>query len=371
VGDKVTAGVPPALAPVPVRETVCGLPVALSVIETFAVRVPAAVGVKVTLIVQLALAFTLPPQVLVSAKSPLLVPVIAMLVRESAAEPLLVSVTFCAALVVFTVWLAKVRLAGDSVTAGVPPALAPVPVRETVCGLPVALSVIETFAVREPAAVGVNVKLTVQLALAFTLPPQVLVSAKSPLLVPVIAILERESAAVPLLVSVTFCATLVVFTVWLAKVRLVGDKVTAGVPPALAPVPVRETVCGLPVALSVMETFALREPAAVGLNVTFTVQLALAFTLPPQVLVAEKSPLFVPVIVMLVRERAAEPLLVSVTPCAALVVFTVWLAKVKLPGDIKTAGVPPPPPPAPDDTKPLQALRSRHIPARVTPRAPG
>ena len=96
------AGTVKVVAPVPVRLIVCGLPAALSVIAREAVREPVAEGVKVTLIVQLAPAATLVPQVFVCAKSPLLVPVTAMLVMLSAAVPLFVSVTVCAALVVPT-----------------------------------------------------------------------------------------------------------------------------------------------------------------------------------------------------------------------------------------------------------------------------
>ena len=54
----------------------------------------------------------------------------------------------------------------------------PVPLRLTVCLLPVApllLSVIVSVPVREPAAPGVNVTLIVQDALAATLVPQLLV----------------------------------------------------------------------------------------------------------------------------------------------------------------------------------------------------
>ena len=78
--------------PVPVRLTVCGLPVALSVRVTAAVRVPLAVGVKVTLIVQLAPAATELPHVLVCAKSPGFVPVSARLVTLKAELPVLFSV---------------------------------------------------------------------------------------------------------------------------------------------------------------------------------------------------------------------------------------------------------------------------------------
>ena len=83
----------------PVRLTVCGLPVALSVMVMVPGWLPVAVGVKVTLMVQLAPAATEVPQVLVWAYGALA----AMLVRLSVAVPEFVRVTVCAALVVFTI----------------------------------------------------------------------------------------------------------------------------------------------------------------------------------------------------------------------------------------------------------------------------
>ena len=56
--------------PVPARLTCCGLPPALSVMFKVAERLPLAVGVKVTLNVQLAPAPNATPQLLVCAKSP-------------------------------------------------------------------------------------------------------------------------------------------------------------------------------------------------------------------------------------------------------------------------------------------------------------
>ena len=94
VGAKLTLDA----APVPVRLTVCGLPVALSVTVIVPGWLPAAVGVKVTLMEQLAPAATEAPQVLVWAYGALAT----MVVIFSAAVPPLVSVTVCAALVVFT-----------------------------------------------------------------------------------------------------------------------------------------------------------------------------------------------------------------------------------------------------------------------------
>ena len=63
--------------PLPDKETVCGLLDASSVTVILAVRLPAAVGLKVTLTVQFALAATLVPQVFVSEKSPPFAPVTA------------------------------------------------------------------------------------------------------------------------------------------------------------------------------------------------------------------------------------------------------------------------------------------------------
>ena len=57
----------------PVSGTLWGLPDALSATLTEPERVPAAAGVKVTLIEQLAPAASVVPHVFVSAKSPLLV----------------------------------------------------------------------------------------------------------------------------------------------------------------------------------------------------------------------------------------------------------------------------------------------------------
>ena len=83
-----------------------GDPAALSVMVTDAPRLPAAVGVNVTEMLQFPPAATLAPQVLVCAKSPGLVPATAMLVIVKAAVPVLLSVTDWAALVVPTFWLA-------------------------------------------------------------------------------------------------------------------------------------------------------------------------------------------------------------------------------------------------------------------------
>jgi hypothetical protein len=217
------------LFPVPLSATVCGLPVALSAMLSVATSSPVAAGVKVTPIVQLALAAKVPVGLhafvpLASAKLLLLVPVIEKLVKVTEPVPVLATVTLCAALVVPTVWLAKVKDAGEIV---IVPACAPtVPVNATVCGLPVALSAMLMAAVREPVAVGLKVTLIVQLASTASDAGQVFVSAKSPEFVPVRVIPEIAKAALPPFVKVTVWAALVVPMLCELNVKLVGARMT-------------------------------------------------------------------------------------------------------------------------------------------------
>ena len=75
------------------------------------------------------------------------------------------------------------------------------------------------------------------------------------------------------------------------------------------PVPERVAVWVAGLALSVMVIEPLREPAAVGVKVTLIAQEALGATLESQLLVWEKSPLAV----MLVMLRVALPVLLRVT----------------------------------------------------------
>jgi len=97
---------------------------------TEAVLVPVAVGVKVTLIVQVPDAATLLPQLLVCAKSLESVPAIPILVTLSAVVVLVfVSVTGSAALVTPGVWAANDSTVGEKDTAA-PVAATPEAVRE-------------------------------------------------------------------------------------------------------------------------------------------------------------------------------------------------------------------------------------------------
>lgn len=133
----------------------------MSVIVTDPLRAPVAVGVKVTLMVQVAPAATEAPQVFVCVKFPALVPVTVMLVMFSAPLPLFVRVTGSGALVVLMLVPGNVRLLGDKLTAA---GVVPVPVMVMVVFPATTLSVIRIFPKRTPSAVGLKVAEMVQLA---------------------------------------------------------------------------------------------------------------------------------------------------------------------------------------------------------------
>jgi hypothetical protein len=84
----------------------------------FALRVPDAEGVRVTLMVQFEPAPTLDPQLLVWLKSLGLTPEIAILVMLNDELPGLVSVTVWALLVTSTDWFANAKLAGETAAPG-------------------------------------------------------------------------------------------------------------------------------------------------------------------------------------------------------------------------------------------------------------
>jgi hypothetical protein len=201
----------PAVDPVPDKLTVCGLLLPLSVTVNVPVRAPTTVGVKVTLIEHRVPAFTELPQVLVSAKSP----VVEMLVIASADARLLASVTESGLLVVPTVRLVNVSLVTDRVTA-----LTPVPLSAMVCGLLLALSVTVTVPLSAPVTAGLKVTEIVQLFPAETELRQVFVSA-NPALAPMLVI---NRVALPVLDKVTFLVELVDPTTTFPKLKLVAES---------------------------------------------------------------------------------------------------------------------------------------------------
>ena len=160
--DRDAADRPPGAAatPVPVSETDCGLAPPSSLTRSKAVRVPEAVGLNVTLIVQPGPTASVAPHEVVKEKSEGLAPVMAICQMLIGLLPKLAKVTGWDVLATPTVWLGKVRLDGDRLAA------APTPVRIINCGLSPASSAITIHPLRGPDAPGVKVILTVQLELA-------------------------------------------------------------------------------------------------------------------------------------------------------------------------------------------------------------
>ena len=214
------------------------------------------------------------------------------------------------------------------------------PESDTFWGLLEALSATVTAALLRPVAFGVKVTVIVHVPVVGMLAGQLLVSAKSPGFVPVIVMLVIASVPPPLSVRVMFCAALVVPTFWVANVRDFGLSITLG----STPEPVRLIVCGLPIAVSVTWTEALRPPVARGANVTVIVHLAPAFNEDGQLFVCAKSVGFAPVILMLLIVTAAVPVLVRVATFDGLVAPTFTFPKFRDAGESVTvaAGIPVP-----------------------------
>jgi hypothetical protein len=145
-----------------------------------------------------------------------------------------------------------------------------------------------------------------------------LVWAKALALAPVSARPVTLKAALPELVRLRVSAALVAPTVWLEKVRLLGERLAAGA----VPVPVSLTLWALWKNPSVRETAALKDPVALGVKVTLMLQSLPAGILDPQLLVSVKSAALVPETVMLVTLKAAPPELVRVIVWPVLVVPT-------------------------------------------------
>jgi hypothetical protein len=186
--------------------------------------------------------------------------------------PGLLRVTICRSLVLPTTVAGKASEVTLNPSA---PGATPVPVIETSCGVPVALSAIDSEAGSDPATVGLNSTEIVQLAAAASDVVQVVadfIYEVAP--VPVNPIVPNVTADTLVFFTVTTCAAVVEPTVVEANVSAVGATVT--VRAAATPVPVMATSCGVPVALSAMDNDAGSDPATVGLNSTEIVQLAAA-----------------------------------------------------------------------------------------------
>src|SRR6266849_4409799 len=179
---------------------------------------------------------------------------------------------------------------------------------------------------RDHTAVGVKTTVIEQDAPTATgAAVQLLVCEKSPVAIMLLIV----KAAVPVLVTVTGAAVLLVPTRTPAKLRPTGDSVATGA----TPVPPIGTVCGLPGALSVNLTVDDRLPVLVGVKTTLIVQLAFAASEEGQLLVCEKSAVLLLEILMFVTDKDAFPVFVSVIACGVLPMPTCWFPKLRLVGD--------------------------------------
>ena len=210
----------------------------------------------------------------------------------------------------------KIMLLRDRVT------MVPVPTMGAVWGLAPPLSKKLSLALSGMLNEGRNFTVTVQVVLPAKLPLHVFEAmTKSPALVPVIVIPLKFNVAVPWLATDTVRPALIVPTSCGEKLRAEGDSVTA------VPVPLRLTVWGLPLALSLMVRVPIRDPTAVGLNATLIVQLVCGARMVPQVFAGiMKSP----EATMLLMASVVVPVLPKTTFLEALVVPSASITKVKL-----------------------------------------
>jgi hypothetical protein len=281
-----------------------------------AVRVPFALGVNSTLIVQLAPAASVPSGLHMplpvgngTPKSPAFAPLLVNPLKFTAELLVFVTVTLIGVLVVVSACEPNVKLVGVTVTVAVPGV--PVPVSVTVCGLPVPVSVNVIAPVLVPVAVGLNVIENTHGG--FSSPMLGHCASVAPAKSPLVTMLLKINGKFPLFDTVTVCAALVVPTAWLPNVSEVG-----AIPIATAtPVPVSVTVCGLPVALSVNVIVPVRAPAAVGVNVMWK-----AHGVPPTAMLghcASVAPAKSPVIEIFVNVTAVFPVFDTVNVSGELV----------------------------------------------------
>jgi hypothetical protein len=165
---------------------------------------------------------------------------------------------------------------------------------------------------RAPVADGVNVTAKEQVPPGTTSPVQVdaLIANSAALL---LATPEIVTLAPPVLASVNNFAALATAMVWSGNAYVAGTERAPGVA-AVVPVPVSDSICGLPVPVLATVIDADRGPTADAVNVTLKLQLAPTATTPEQLeLVMANSAALLLVIAAIVT--AVPPVLVSVNAC--------------------------------------------------------
>ena len=253
LADSVTE----AAIPVPLNEIVVGEFGALLVIVTVPARFPAVVGANTALNVVLA-----PAATVLGVASPFTLypePLTASCEIVSDALPVLVTVNVCDFVCPSTT-LPKAKLAGETPN----PACTPVPFTGIVRGDPLASLVTVTLPVALPAAVGANTMFNVAVDEGFKVAGVVMPFTVKP--VPVAAIFEICTAALPVFVRTTCCVELEPVAT-LPKLTEVGFACNwpTGV---VEPVPLKFTIAlGVFGSLLVIVTLPLAAPEAVGWNV--------------------------------------------------------------------------------------------------------
>ena len=196
----------------------------------------------------------------------------------------------------------------------------PVPDSDTVCGLPVALSAIESVAACGPVVVGEKVTLIVVVVFGATVIGRVPAANENWFaFVPLIEMAEICRSAVPVFVTTIGLATLLVPETWLPKFSEVVDRLM----PGTVPVPVKATECGLPAASSVIDSAADFAPGDVGANFTLMVVVVFGATcIGSGLAVSLNCAASVPVKPIAEIFRVAVPVLVITMPVGLLVVPT-------------------------------------------------
>jgi hypothetical protein len=201
-------------------------------------------------------------------------------VSVNAADPVLLTVTVCAAVVCPTGSFPKESDDAETVAC----AAVAVPLNATVCGVAAALSLTLMDAASAPLTDGVNPTEMAHEAEGASVAPQVVVYGNELEAVPLLAIAIPLSVALPGFDSVTTWAVAVDPTGVAANVRTFGESVAC----AAVPVPLRLTACvtaAAPPELSVSVIVAGRLTAVWGLNPTVRMQFAAGAMELPQVLV--------------------------------------------------------------------------------------
>ncbi len=267
------------------------------------VTAPPVVGAYLTVRVTAWLGFSVTGNVAPDTVKP--VPVIPAELTVTAVVPVEVSVTGRVALEP-SITSPKVRLLGLTVSTS---EVVPVPLKLTeVVGFVDEVLLIVNVPVTDPAVVGANFTVSVNVCLGFSVTGKVDPDTVKP--VPLIVAELTFTAAVPLDVSVTVCVGADP-TATLPKVRLLGLTVSTS---EVVPVPLRLTVAvGFVDEVLLIVNAPVTAPAVVGANLTVSVSVCLGFSVTGKVDPDTVKP--VPLMLAELTFTAAVPLEVSVTVC--------------------------------------------------------